>query len=471
MEITTARILDKRRMLKKTKTYRLAIRVTFNRKPVPFLLDLHLSEADFKKLSSPRLGKELSEIRNKFIEEENRAKEIIRNLGTFTFDAFREEFYRNKKNHKPKNKSRRRDGSIAASEGCNLSSLPKRPQGLTKKYGTGKYDKVRSNINYMALGPVAVAFGEYIKLLEMQERFGTSENYFIALISLLKYKKNLCFEEIDVRFLYGYEQWMLSKKNSLTTIGIHLRNLRCIFNNQIADGLLPQKYYPFGKRKYQIPTGTNVKKALELSEIKKIYDYQPDPANKNEAYARDMWLFGYFSNGINPKDIAHLKYQNIDDGFIIIKREKVKFTRRSNPKNIFIPVNTEMRAIIDRWGNPDKSPDNFVFPVLKPEHSAYRCWELVRDFIRIINDWMKIIAAKVGITKKVTTMTYRHSYATILKRFGASTEFIQESLGHADVRTTENYLDNFELDIKKKYSNHLMSFKDIKETPILEQVQ
>ncbi|MBN8857819.1 MAG: tyrosine-type recombinase/integrase [Sphingobacteriales bacterium] len=35
----------------------------------------------------------------------------------------------------------------------------------------------------------------------------------------------------------------------------------------------------------------------------------------------------------------------------------------------------------------------------------------------------------------------RHSYATTLKHSGARTEFIQESLGHTDVRTTENYLD------------------------------
>lgn len=460
MEATTARILDKRRMLKKSKTYRLAIRVTFDRKPILFLLDLHLSENDFKKLSSPRLGKELSEIRNKFIEEENKAKEIIKNLGTFTFDSFREEFYRGKKHHKPKNKAQKESLNAAEPATCTPFLLHNPSEGRTKKYGTGKYDKVRSNIDYAGWGPVALAFGDYIKILDSQERLGTSESYFIALLSLLQYKKNLRFEDISAKFLYEYEQWMLAKKNTLTTVGIYLRNLRCIFNNQISDGLLSQNYYPFGKRKYQIPTGANVKKALDSSEIKKIYDYLPDPVNRNEGYARDMWLFGYFSNGINPKDIAHLKYGNIDGDFIIIKREKVKFTRRSNPKNILIPINEEMQAIISRWGNKDKSPDNYIFPVLTHELSAHRRRDLVQDFIRIINDWMKIIAGKTGITKKVTTITYRHSYATTLKRFGASTEFIQEALGHTDVRTTENYLDSFDLDVKKKYSHLLTAFKN-----------
>lgn len=466
MEATTARILDRRRMLKKTGKYRLAIRVTFDRKPVPFPLDLYVLEEDFKKLPSPRLGKELAEIRDKFIEEENRAKEIIRNIGTFTFDAFREEFYKNNIAYKRK-KARQREALLVQAE-KETRILPSPQEGRNKKYGKRKYDRIRSNINYEQWGPLAVAFGEYIKLLEAQERIGSSESYFSAIINLLKFKKSLRFEDITVKFLYEYEQWMVAQGNSYTTVGIYTRCIRCIFNNHIADGLLPARYYPFGKRKYRIPKGANIKKSLELLEIKKIYDYQPDPANKNEGYARDMWLFGYFCNGINPMDIAHLKYGNIDDDFIIIKREKTKFTTRSNPKNILIPIIEETQDIIDRWGNADKDADNYIFPILTPGLSAHRRRELVQDFTGIINDWMKHITEKAGITKKVTTITWRHSYATTLKRSGASTEFIQESLGHTDVRTTENYLDSFELEIKKRFSRHLTAFKQIREEPVLE---
>ncbi len=461
MEVTTARILDKRRMLKKTKTYRLAIRVTFDRKPVAFPVDIYLSESDFKKLSSPRIGKELCKIRDKFIKEEQRTKDIINNLGTFTFQAFREEFYKEKQARKRK-KAPVKHGNHSAQIGNTvIATLPKRSEGKNKKYGRKKFDRVRSNINFEELGPLAVAYGEYIKLLEAQERIGTSEGYFSALLSLLKFKSNLRLEDITVKFLYEYEQWMLSRGKSYTCIGIYLRTVRAIFNIQIEDGLLPTKYYPFGKRKYRIPTGLNVKKALELPELKKIYDYQPDPSNKNEAFAKDIWFFGYFSNGINPKDIAHLKYGNIDEDFIIIRREKTKFTRRIQPKNILIPINEDMRIIMDRWGNSDKNPDNYIFPILVNGLSAHRRYELVQDFTAIVNGWMKQIAIKAGIKKKVTTMTYRHSYATVLKRSGVSSEFIKEQLGHSDLRTTENYLDSFELDIKKKYSVNLLAFKII----------
>jgi ABC-type transporter MlaC component len=40
-----------------------------------------------------------------------------------------------------------------------------------------------------------------------------------------------------------------------------------------------------------------------------------------------------------------------------------------------------------------------------------------------------------------------------------STEFTQETLGHTYKRTTENYLDSFENEVKKQYAQNLVAFK------------
>lgn len=72
---------------------------------------------------------------------------------------------------------------------------------------------------------------------------------------------------------------------------------------------------------------------------------------------------------------------------------------------------------------------------------------------------MARISEALGIDRKVTTIVTRHTFSTLLKRSGASTEFIQEALGHMDKRTTENYLDSFENEVKKEYSEVLTSFK------------
>lgn len=46
---------------------------------------------------------------------------------------------------------------------------------------------------------------------------------------------------------------------------------------------------------------------------------------------------------------------------------------------------------------------------------------------------------KVGITKRVTSHTFRHSFATHLLESGTNIRVVQKLLGHADVKTTEIY--------------------------------
>jgi integrase len=48
-----------------------------------------------------------------------------------------------------------------------------------------------------------------------------------------------------------------------------------------------------------------------------------------------------------------------------------------------------------------------------------------------------------------------------MKNSGANTEFMQEALGHKDKRTTENYLDSFEKEIKKEFAARLVLFKKV----------
>jgi site-specific recombinase XerD len=72
---------------------------------------------------------------------------------------------------------------------------------------------------------------------------------------------------------------------------------------------------------------------------------------------------------------------------------------------------------------------------------------------------MKRILEDLGINKKATTYVARHTFSTILKKSGASTEVIQEALGHTDKKTTENYLDSFDKETKKLLASSLTSFK------------
>lgn len=181
---------------------------------------------------------------------------------------------------------------------------------------------------------------------------------------------------------------------------------------------------------------------------------------ESEQRARDFWLFSYFGNGMNAKDIVFLKYKNIHDDYLIFERSKTERSMRSDPKPISVFISDDMKAIMERWGNKEKSSNNYIFPILEPGITPLRQYELVQLFVSFINDWMKRILKTLGINKKATTYVARHTFSTVLKRSGASTEYIQEALGHTDVKTTENYLDSFGKEIKKEHAGRLTSFKD-----------
>ncbi|KAA6304503.1 Tyrosine recombinase XerC, partial [termite gut metagenome] len=105
------------------------------------------------------------------------------------------------------------------------------------------------------------------------------------------------------------------------------------------------------------------------------------------------------------------------------------------------------------------SSDNYIFPYLIGNETPIQQKAVIKDIIRRINKRLKKIGNELGISG-ISTYTARHSFASVLKRSGANIAYISESLGHSDLKTTENYLASFEREEREKNAKLLTNFRE-----------
>jgi integrase/recombinase XerD len=407
MKAKTAIVVDKRRPVS-TGKFPIKLRVTFNRMQRYYPCDIYLTLEDFEKVTSKSPKGPSKELSLKLNALEQKASMIIESLPVFDFDIFSKRLY---------------------------------SQQLVREDVYAYYEK-------MILG------------YTNHDQLGTAANYSASLVSLKKYKLKLSFIEITVDFLKNYEKWLIDAGKSISTVGIYLRPLRSVINHAISDGTLSKDFnYPFGsksKNKFQIPKTRNIKKALHKSDIKALFAYQPEKGGWEEK-AIDFWKFSYLSNGINMKDIANLRYKNIDGDYFRFVRAKT-----ANTSNTVMPISVyisdDIKMIIAKWGNRERKPDSLIFSIIQNQDPLTRQREQIQQFLKMVNKYMDLIRLKLGIDKPVTLMTARHSFSTVLKRSGVGIHQISEALGHQSITTTRFYMDSFEDDVKKEMAKALTDF-------------
>ncbi len=406
--------LDQRRA-KSGNLYPLKIRVWdfITRKGVLYPTKLDISESDFKgSWDTQRPRKELRTLRMQIEAMKAKAQEVADSLSNFTFEGFEKKLY--------------------------------------MKTGSGI--------------EIATHYQTVIEQFKRYGQIGTASNYTLSLKSMIGFQqkkmnrnfKGLTFYQINPEWLHDYEKYMVSEcGRSITTVGIYLRPLRAIFNKAISDGDIRQDTYPFGSRKYKIPASRNVKKALNLEQLRVLRD--ATGLTDNQEKARDFWFFSFYCNGMNMKDIAMLKMKDIQNDKFHFYRAKTVNTNKSALKPITVFLNEKTKVIVAKYGKLHKGSDDYVFDIYEAEATPERQKQLLINFTRFINQHLQSLCKTINLPP-ISTYWARHSFATMSIRIGASMEMIQECMGHGNMITTKNYFAGFENDILKSHSSELMKF-------------
>lgn len=263
--------------------------------------------------------------------------------------------------------------------------------------------------------------------LKRLNRIRTSETYAATLSSFIKFREGqdilLC--EIDSDTMMLYEAWLKGKGVCPNTISFYMRILRAVYNRAVEKELVEQKH-PF-KHVY---TGIDktVKRAVPLKAIKRIkeLDLRLKP---HLDYARDLFLFSFYTRGMSFIDLAYLKKSDLQNGFLTYRRRKTN-------QQLTVKWEKCMAEIVAKYN--DCSTTQYLLPIitnpLVDERKQYR------NAIYRVNTALKEIARMISLPMPLTMYCARHGWASIAKSKNIPLSVISEGMGHDSEETTRIYL-------------------------------
>ena len=174
--------------------------------------------------------------------------------------------------------------------------------------------------------------------------------------------------------------------------------------------------------------GRKLPDILSMEEIDALID--AIDLEKPEGQRNKAMLETLYSCGLRVSELVNLKITNLffDQGFIKIEGKA--------GKERLVPVSSQANDEINKYYNGyreslkvSKDSENILF-------LNRRGRKLSRVMVFTI---IKNLADKIGLKKKISPHTFRHSFATHLVNGGADLRAVQEMLGHESIITTEIY--------------------------------
>jgi len=174
--------------------------------------------------------------------------------------------------------------------------------------------------------------------------------------------------------------------------------------------------------------GRKLPDILSMEEIDTLID--AIDLEKSEGQRNKAMLETLYSCGLRVSELINLKITNLffDQSFVKVEGK--------GDKERLVPISSQAINEINKYLsdyrnllNTSKDSENILF-------LNRRGRKLSRVMIFTI---IKNLADKIGLKKKISPHTFRHSFATHLINGGADLRAVQEMLGHESILTTEIY--------------------------------
>jgi integrase/recombinase XerD len=271
-------------------------------------------------------------------------------------------------------------------------------------------------------------FQSYLKLEK-----SLSENSIIAytedvqqLVNFLKEKKyDLSPEKIEHEHLKEFVQWLGEMNRVATSQSRVISGIRAFYKYLLLENIIsknPAELLETPKTSRKLPDIISVD---DIDKLLNNIDLSTNEGQRNRAMIETL-----YGCGLRVSELVNMKISDLffDTGFI-------RVIGKGNKQRL-VPIGSEAMKYITIYKNEirphipvQKGFEDFLFL-----NRRGRKLTTVMVFIIIKN-----LAAKAGLSKKISPHTFRHCFATHLIQNGADIRAVQEMLGHESITTTEIY--------------------------------
>ena len=250
-------------------------------------------------------------------------------------------------------------------------------------------------------------------------------------------KRNFEFEEIDENLLKKLKIYLR------ITVGLSERSvmnvfvmIRLLYNKAIIRKIVDRKFYPFGKDKIKIKYPQTIKIGLDDTEIRKIEELDLDPRT-SVWHTRNVFLFSFYLSGIRISDVLRMRWSDI-----LADRLYYKMSKNDKADSLKLPV--PVITILSYYREDKRTKSDYIFPELKtiPIKDSKAIYSRIKTSIKRLNSNLTIIANLAEIDKKITNHIARHSFGNIAGD-KVSPQMLQKLYRHTHLSTTIGYQGNF----------------------------
>ena len=270
----------------------------------------------------------------------------------------------------------------------------------------------------------------------------TAGTYQSALNSFERYLNNrgdVSLDALDSNQMIAYESWLKGNGICPNTSSYYMRNLRAIYNRAVEQGFVAQQN-PF-KHVYTGIDKTR-KRAVSLDVVREIRDL--NLTKKSLVFARDIFLFSFYTRGMSFVDMAFLKKQDLQNGILAYRRNKTG-------QQLFIKREKTMQELIDKYDTFDTP---YLLPVIR--NNGVDEWHQYQNAAHRINRNLKQIGKQIGLDIPLTTYVARHAWASIAQSKNVPLSVISKALGHNSEQTTRIYLSSLDTSVVDKANNLIL---------------